>query len=62
VSEALFAEEQGRIRRERVAAEKRIESLSVEHDQVLKTLDLALAMTEDIQAAYVQAEPQEAAC
>ncbi len=59
VSEALFSEEQSRIRRERVAAEKHIDSLSVEHDQVLKALDLALAMTDDIQAAYVQAGPQE---
>jgi site-specific DNA recombinase len=59
ISEALFAEEQTRIRRERVAAEKHIDGLSVEHDQVLKALDLALAMTDDIQAAYVQAGPQE---
>jgi site-specific DNA recombinase len=59
VSEELFAEEQARIRQERVAAKKRIDELEVGHDQVLKTLDLALAMTDDIQAAYVQAKPQE---
>jgi site-specific DNA recombinase len=59
VSEELFGDEQARIRRERVAAENRITDLSVEHDQMLKALDLALAMTDDIQAAYVQAGPQE---
>jgi site-specific DNA recombinase len=59
ISEALFAEEQTRIQRERVAATKQIEQLSLKHDQVLKALDLALAMTDDIQAAYVQAGPQE---
>jgi len=59
ISEELFAEEQARIRRERVAAEKRIESLSIEHDAVLKTLGLALALTDDVQTAYVQAGPQE---
>jgi len=59
ISEALFAEEQARIRRERVAAEKRVDGLGVEHGQVLKALDLALAMTDDIRVAYAQAGPQE---
>ena len=62
ISEALFAEEQTRIRQERVAAEQRIDGLSIEHEQVLKALDLALAMTDNIQAAYIQAGPRNAAC
>jgi site-specific DNA recombinase len=59
VSESLFADEQERIRRERAAAEQRIETLDVEYDQVLNALDLALDLTADIQAAYRQAGAQE---
>jgi len=59
ISEGLFADEQARIRRERTAAQKRIDSLDVEYDQVVKALDLALAMTNDIGHAYAQAGPQE---
>ena len=59
VSETLFAEEQNRISRERVGATKRIEQLSLKHEQVLDSLDLALGMTDDIQRAYWQAGPQE---
>jgi site-specific DNA recombinase len=59
ISECLFAEEQERIRRERIAANKRIENLDVEYDRVQKALDLALALTDDIQRAYAQAGPQE---
>ena len=59
ISGSLFAEEQERIRRERIAAEQRMAGLDVEYDRVLKTLDLALSLTDNIQAAYVQAGPQE---
>lgn len=59
LSETLFAEEQRRIRRERVTANKRIDSLSVDHDQAMRALDLALAMTSGVQQAYLRAKPQE---
>jgi site-specific DNA recombinase len=59
VSEALFDKEQDRISRERVAANRQIERLSVKHDQILDRLDQALALTDDIQRAYVNANPQE---
>jgi site-specific DNA recombinase len=59
ISEGLFADEQARIRRERVSAGQRIESLSIAYEQVLRALELALAMTEDVQRAYTQAGPQE---
>jgi site-specific DNA recombinase len=59
VSETLFADEQARISRERVGATKRIEQLSFKHEQVLVGVDLALALTDDIQRAYCLAGPQE---
>ena len=59
ISASLFAEEQERIRHERIAAEQRMDSLDVEYDRVLKVLDLALSLTDNIQAAYIQADPQE---
>jgi hypothetical protein len=55
----LFAEEQERIRRERNGARKQTEHLSFKHERVLEALDTALAMTDDIQQAYVQAGPGE---
>ena len=59
VSESLFAEEQVRIRRERATAEKLIKELDIQHQRVLRALDVALAMTDRIQAAYCQADRQE---
>ncbi len=59
VSEALFTSEQERIRRERVGLTRRIENLSIEHEDVLVALDQALELTDDIQRAYMQAGPQE---
>jgi hypothetical protein len=53
----LFAEEQQRIRRERIAAEKRQEELQVDHGEMLKTLDTALSLTDRVQAAYILAKP-----
>ncbi len=52
ISEALFAEEEVRIRTERVAAQSTVEKLSGEYDLALSNLDKALALTEHIQAAY----------
>ena len=59
VSEALFASEQERIRRERIGATKQVEHLNVKHGDVLAALDLALELTVDIQRAYYRAGPQE---
>jgi site-specific DNA recombinase len=59
VSEELFGEEQARIRRERAGVERRIEELSVEHERVLDSLDVALGMLDSMQAAYCQATPNE---
>jgi hypothetical protein len=59
VSEGVFASEQERIKRERVGLTKRIEHLSLEHEDVLTALDQALELTDDIQRAYLLAGPQE---
>ena len=59
VSPELFAEEQARIRRERAAAESRLEELSVDHGRVLDALEDALTLTEDMERVYLAASPQE---
>lgn len=59
ISEALFTEEEARIRRERIAANELVARLDIKHDQLLETLDLALELTEDIHAAYCRAEATE---
>ena len=59
ISESLFAAEEARIRRERIAANELVARLDVKHDLLLETLDIALGLTEDIQAAYCRAEPTE---
>jgi site-specific DNA recombinase len=59
ISESLFSDEQKRISRERIGATKRIEQLSLGHERVLDALDVALALTDNMQAAYCQASPQE---
>ena len=58
ISDALFVEEQQRIRRERVAAEQRQAELDVDHHELLDHVDIALGLTDRIQAAYCLAEPQ----
>lgn len=58
ISDELFAEEQQRIRRERVAAEQRQVELQVDHGRTLERLDVALGLTDRIQAAYMMAAPQ----
>lgn len=60
ISEELFGDEQARIRKERIAAKKRIAALSVDHDEALKNLDKALdLLTEETHAAYLLAKPDE---
>jgi site-specific DNA recombinase len=57
VSDKLYDEEQSRIARQREAAEAISERLLLQFDDIKETLDLALALTDDIQAAYIQASP-----
>jgi site-specific DNA recombinase len=57
VSDKLYDEEQVRIAREREAAEAIIERLLLQFDDIEQTLDLALDLTDDIQAAYGKAGP-----
>ncbi len=52
ISEAVFDEEQERIRRERIAAERQLRELDVDHRAVLANLEIALEMTTNIQQAY----------
>jgi site-specific DNA recombinase len=59
VSDDLFGEEQARIRRERADAEQTIATLDVEHQRVLEGLDAAIELLQDMQLAYLQAEPNE---
>ena len=57
ISDKLYDEEQRRIAAEREAAEAIIARLSVQFDDIEETLDLALSLTDDIQAAYAKASP-----
>ena len=57
ISERLFNEEQERLRRERVAGEKLQAELAVDHRDVLARLDVALELTDRLQAAYRLAKP-----
>ena len=57
ISAALFNEEQDRLRRERASAEKLQSELAVDHREVLARLDVALELTERLQAAYRLATP-----
>ncbi|MEJ7783280.1 MAG: recombinase family protein, partial [Solirubrobacteraceae bacterium] len=57
ISESLFNEEQERLRRERVAGEKLQAELAVDHRDVLARLDVALELTDRLQAAYRLAKP-----
>jgi site-specific DNA recombinase len=58
ITPELFAEEQERIRRERVAAEQRQADLQIDHDQALEGLEIALSLTDRVQAAYLMAGPK----
>jgi site-specific DNA recombinase len=57
ISSELFGEEQQRIRRERVAAERRQRELDVDHESILGQLDVVMELTDDIHAAYLLSEP-----
>lgn len=59
VSDELFAEEEQRIRRERIAAKELIARLDLQHEPLLPTVEMALTLTENIQAAYCRANPTE---
>ena len=59
ISGHIFNEEQQRIRRERIAADELLRRHQVDHATILQTLDLALELTDDIQAAYLQADHTE---
>lgn len=57
ISDKLYDEEQHRIAIEREAAEVVIDRLSVRFDDLKETLDSALKLTDDVQAAYITASP-----
>jgi len=57
ITPKLFAQEQQRIRRERISSEQRQAELQVDHGRTLERLDIALGMTDRVQAAYLIAEP-----
>jgi site-specific DNA recombinase len=59
ISDHLFAEEQARIHRERQAAEQLLERYQIDHERIVETLDTALKLTDNIQAAYENATPTE---
>ena len=59
ISDDLFAEEQMRIRRERIAANELLRRYEVKTDDIRSTLDLALDLTDNIQTAYRQADTTE---
>ena len=59
ISDHIFAEEQERIRRERLAADELLRRYEVKYDAILDTLDIALDLTNEIQAAYLQADTTE---
>jgi site-specific DNA recombinase len=57
ISPQLYDEEQARIAREREAATDIIARLSVQFGDLEQTLELALKLTDDIQAAYARSTP-----
>lgn len=57
ISENLYNEEQRRIAVERESAEAILSRLTVQFSDIEETLDLALGLVDDIQAAYLQASP-----
>lgn len=59
ISDHIFAEEQKRIRRERVAADQLLQRFAINHQDILETVDYALELTDNIQAAYLKADPIE---
>jgi site-specific DNA recombinase len=59
ISEHIYADEQARIRRQRAAADDLLQRHEVKHETILETLDHALQLTDNIQAAYLQADSTE---
>ncbi len=59
VSQQLYDQEHERMTRERIAANKMIENLTIDRERLLAGLDIALSLTKDIQAAYRQANPAQ---
>jgi site-specific DNA recombinase len=57
ISDKLYKEEQRRIAIERESSEAILSRLSVQFGDIEETLDLALSLTDDIQAAYIKASP-----
>jgi site-specific DNA recombinase len=58
ISDELFAEEQGRIRRERAASETILMRLTIDHDELQAALALALQLADrDLQDLYLRATP-----
>ena len=59
ISKELFSEEQARLKRERSDAEAIVARLTVDHDDLLTALALALRLaTYDLQDLYLRASPQ----
>jgi site-specific DNA recombinase len=56
ISETVFDEEQERIRRERIAAERHLRELELDHRAVLANLEIALEMAANVQQAYSRAD------
>ena len=59
VSEHIYEEEQVRIRRERATAHKTLSDLSLSYETARLTLDAALQLTDDVEAAYRAANSTE---
>jgi site-specific DNA recombinase len=60
ISEDLFSEEQSRIRKERIAAKRRIDGLSIDYDAAIKTLNKAFDLLDErTGTAYLLAKPEE---
>ena len=57
ISEELFVEEQARMRLERAAAEQTVAALSANFDRLLKNLDIALELADNVGKAYAHAGP-----
>lgn len=55
VSDALYEEEQARIRAERAAAERSIRELATDNEELIANLSKALALTVRVQDAYEEA-------
>src|ERR671930_227552 len=57
ISDHIFAEEQKRIRREHAAADRLLRRFEINHQDILDTVDIAIELTDNIQDAYLKADP-----